>query len=85
MKEFTYVITDNEGIHARPAGELVKLAKGFTCEIKLAKDVKAADCKKIFGLMGLGVKKGHEVTMTFNGDDEDAAFEAVQKFMQENL
>ena len=85
MKEFTYVITDNEGIHARPAGELVKLAKGFTCEIKLAKDVKAADCKKIFGLMGLGVKKGHEVTMTFNGDDEEAAFEAVQKFMQENL
>ena len=80
MKEFTYVITDNEGIHARPAGELVKLAKGFTCEIKLAKDGKAADCKKI-----LGVKKGHEVTMTFNGDDEDAAFEAVQKFMQENL
>ena len=85
MKEFTYVITDNEGIHARPAGELVELAKGFTCEIKLAKDGKAADCKKIFGLMGLGVKKGHEVTMTFNGDDEDAAFEAVQKFMQENL
>ena len=85
MKEFTYVITDNEGIHARPAGELVKLAKGFTFEIKLAKDGKAADCKKIFGLMGLGVKKGHEVTMTFNGDDEDAAFEAVQKFMQENL
>lgn len=85
MKEFTYVITDNEGIHARPAGELVKLAKGFICEIKLAKDGKAADCKKIFGLMGLGVKKGHEVTMTFNGDDEDAAFEAVQKFMQENL
>ena len=35
--------------------------------------------------MGLGVKKGHEVTMTFNGDDEEAAFEAVQKFMQENL
>lgn len=85
MKEFTYVITDNEGIHARPAGELVKLAKGFTCEIKLVKDGKAADCKKIFGLMGLGVKKGHEVTMTFNGDDEEAAFEAVQKFMQENL
>lgn len=29
MKEFKYVITDNEGIHARPAGELVKLAKSF--------------------------------------------------------
>ena len=29
MKEFKYVVTDNEGIHARPAGELVKLVKGF--------------------------------------------------------
>lgn len=85
MKEFTYVITDNEGIHARPAGELVKLAKTFACEVKLAKDGKAADCKKIFGLMGLGVKKGHEVTLTFNGDDEEAAYEAVSQFMKENL
>ena len=31
MKEFKYVITDPEGIHARPAGELVKAAKEFNC------------------------------------------------------
>ena len=44
-----------------------------------------ADCKKIFGLMGLGAKKDHEVTFTFEGADEEAACEAVSKFMQENL
>ena len=38
MKEFKYTITDPEGIHARPAGELVKAAKQFTSTIKLAKD-----------------------------------------------
>ena len=85
MKEFTYTITDPEGIHARPAGELVKAAKEFGCKITLTKDGKSGDCKKIFGLMGLGAKKGHEVTFTFEGADEEAACEAVSKFMQENL
>ena len=85
MKEFKYVITDNEGIHARPAGELVKVAKSFEASVMIEKEGKKADCKKIFGLMGLGAKKGHEVTFTFEGDDEEAACEAVSKFMQENL
>ena len=64
MKEFKYTITDPEGIHARPAGELVKAAKQFTSTIKLAKDGKSGDCKKIFGIMGLAVKNGQEVTLT---------------------
>ncbi len=85
MKEFKYVVTDPEGIHARPAGELVKAAKAFACSIKLSRDGKTGDCKKIFGIMGLGVKKGHEVTLTFDGADEDAACETISKFMQENL
>lgn len=85
MKEFQYIITDSEGIHARPAGELVKLAKTFTCSIRLTKDGKSGDCKKILGIMALAIKKGHQVTLTFDGADEDAAYEAVSKFMQENL
>ena len=40
MKEFQYTITDPEGIHARPAGELVKAAKAFTSSIKIVKDGK---------------------------------------------
>ena len=38
MKEFKYVITDNEGIHARPAGELVKLAKSFESSVMIEKE-----------------------------------------------
>lgn len=49
MKEFKYVIKDAEGIHARPAGELVKAAKEFTCSITITKDGKSGDCRKIFG------------------------------------
>lgn len=85
MKEFKYVITDPEGIHARPAGELVKTAKGFQSSIQLKKDEKAGDCKKIFAIMGLGVKQGNEVTFVIEGEDENEACEAVSKFMQEHL
>ena len=58
MKEFSYVITDPEGIHARPAGLLVKEAGRFTCSIKLMKNGKTADAKRIFAVMGLAAKKG---------------------------
>lgn len=85
MKEFKYTITDPEGIHARPAGELVKAAKQFTCAIKLTKDGKSGDCKKIFGIMGLAVKCGQEVVLTFDGEDEDEAYESVSQFMKEKM
>lgn len=85
MKEFKYIITDNEGIHARPAGELMKKAKSFSSKITLTKDGNTVDCRKILGMMGLGVKKGHEVTLNFDGPDEDAAYEEIKKFLQENL
>ena len=85
MKEIKYIITDPEGIHARPAGLLVKAAKEFAGDIKIAKDGKAMNCKAIFGIMGLGVKKGEEVTITFDGEDEDKACETINAFMQANL
>ncbi len=85
MKEFTYIITDPEGIHARPAGELVKAAKSYKCSIKLTKDGKSGDCKKIFGIMGLAVKSGNEVTITLDGEDEDEAFAGIREFMERNL
>lgn len=85
MREFNYVITDPEGIHARPAGELVKAAKEFESKITLTKDGESGDCKKIFGIMALAVKSGNEVTLTFDGNDEDAAYEKISEFMKANM
>ena len=84
MREFTYVITDKEGIHARPAGELVKLAKEYASSVSILKEGKKADAKKVFGLMGLGVKQGMEIAVQVEGDDEDAAA-ALEAFLKENL
>ena len=60
-------------------------AKLFEYAADIAKDGKEADCKRMFAVMGLGVKNGQEVVFTFDGEDEDAACEAVSKFMKENL
>ena len=46
MKEFKYVVTDPEGIHARPAGILVKQAAGYTSSVKITKGDKTADDKE---------------------------------------
>ena len=85
MKEFKYVITDAEGIHARPAGELVKAAKEFSSKITITKDGKSGDCKKIFGDMALAVKCGYEVTITVEGEDEEAAAAKIEEFMKSNM
>ena len=85
MKEFKYVITDAEGIHARPAGELVKAAKEFSSKITITKDGKAGDGKKIVGVMALAVKGGNEVTITVEGEDEEAAAAKIEEFMKSNM
>ena len=85
MKQFNYTITDPEGIHARPAGELVKAAKEFESKITLEKDGKSGDCKKIFTIMALAVKNGNEVTITCEGPDEDPAAAKMQEFMKEKM
>lgn len=85
MKEFTYVITDEIGIHARPAGMLVKEAKAFTSKITLEANGKTADATKLMAVMSLGVKNGAEVVIKAEGDDEDAAIAKLEEFMKENL
>ena len=85
MKQFTYTITDEVGIHARPAGLLVKAAKGFSSQVMIQKGGKSVDVKKLMVLMGLGVKCGDTVEVTIEGDDEVAAAEALEKFFKENL
>ena len=86
MRTFNYTIKDTVGIHARPAGMLVKLAKGFAgTKITLEDNGKSADVTKLIALMGLGVKCGDTVTITVDGPDEAAAAEAVEQFLAENL
>lgn len=86
MKSFTYTITDPVGIHARPAGLLVKAAKEFPkTDILLIKDDNTIKCTQMIKLMGMGIKAGDTVTISVDGLQEDEALAAMQKFFQENL
>lgn len=85
MKNFSYVIKDEVGIHARPAGILVKEAKKYQSKIVIVKDGKKAEATKLMALMGLGVKCGDEVTVEVSGEDEDTANREIKAFFENNL
>ena len=85
MKQFAYTITDPVGIHARPAGLLVKAAKAFSSAITIERNGKSAAATKLMALMSLGVKAGDTITVTVEGTDEEAAAAGMEKFLQENL
>jgi Phosphotransferase System HPr (HPr) Family len=85
MKEFVYKITDPMGMHARPAGEFVKEASTYECNITIGKGEKSVDAKRIFGVMGMVIKCGDEVKVTLEGEDEETAAVELEKFMQDKL
>ena len=73
MKTFEYTITDELGIHARPAGMLVKEASKFASKIMIASPKKEVDAKRIMGVMSMGAKKGDTVKLTVSGIDDTAS------------
>lgn len=85
MKSFTYTIRDREGVHARPAGIVVAEAKKYKSNISVSIRGKTVDLKRIFALMGLCIKAGEEVTINVEGEDEDAASEALKTTFANNL
>ena len=85
MKTFEYTIKDELGIHARPAGLLVKEAKKFEYECTITKDGKTKKLTQLMMLMSLGVKQGDTVTVSVDGADEDAAVASLKEFFENNL
>lgn len=85
MVKFNYVIKDALGIHARPAGLLVKEAAKLGSKITIKKGEKSGDAKKIFGIMGLGVKQNDEVVIEVEGNTEQEDAEVIKAFFENNL
>lgn len=85
MLEFDFTIQDALGIHARPAGQLVKAIKGFGSKVMIAKGDKTVDATRLMSLMGLGVKCGDTIHVTVEGADEAEACAGVKAFLEANL
>ena len=85
MKEIKYVITDPLGMHARPAGMLVKAVAPFASKITVTAPTGTADCRRLMALMKLAAKQGMELTFTIEGADEETAAAELLSFLSANL
>lgn len=82
MREYRYVIEDPMGLHARPASVIFMEARKYICTIEAYWDTQKADCKSVLSLLGLGAKKGDLIVFHFEGDDESAAYYAIQSVLE---
>lgn len=85
MKTFQYEITDPIGIHARPAGQLVKTAKAFQSKVMVEYNGKQTEATRLMSVMGMGIRHGSVVTVTVEEPDEEAAAQQLQAFFRETL
>jgi phosphotransferase system HPr (HPr) family protein len=85
MKDFSFTISDPNGIHARPAGLFAQKMQGFKSDVSMTKEDQSADCKKIFAMMKLRPKCGQTILIKAEGEDEEAAIAAAEEFLKANL
>ena len=77
MIKTTITISNKLGLHARASAKLTKLAGGFPCEVWMTRGDRRVNAKSIMGVMMLAAGKGVEVEVETNGDQEQAAMDAV--------
>ncbi|MGI9951888.1 HPr family phosphocarrier protein [Moorellaceae bacterium AZ2] len=82
MIEKTIVITNETGLHARPAALFVQEATKFKSKITVSKAGREADAKSILSVIALGAGKGSEITLTAEGEDEKAAIDSLVALIQ---
>jgi phosphocarrier protein len=76
------IISNQSGMHARPAAAFVKIANKFKAEITVTKDGDSVNGKSIMGLMTLAAAKGTRLVIETNGDDAESAADAIQSLIE---
>jgi len=85
MTKFEYIITDELGIHARPAGLLIREVKKYKSLVTFSHGEKTSEGNKVFGIMKLGIKQGDTLGVTVEGTDEEEAATAIKKTLETHL
>ncbi len=81
--EKKFIVTDEAGLHARPATKLVNAASKFSGELSLVYQNRSVNLKSIMGVMSLGIRQGAEITIIAIGDEEEAAILAIEKELKD--
>lgn len=82
MVEKKVTVTNETGLHARPAAALVQFVKSMPGEVELIKEGKVANAKSIFSVMSLGISKGTEILVRVTGEGEEANVDRVVEFIE---
>lgn len=85
MKEFSYTLTGEQGLHSRSAGQLVSKAQSFNSNISIVYNDRIENLKRLFAVTCLGVKKGDFVTIKAQGSDEIEAANTLENYFRANL
>lgn len=85
MKTFEYTIKDELGIHARPAGLLVKTAKSLDSEVTISLREKSVSAVKLMAVMSMGIKGGDIIKVTIEDGDEERSERVMKDFFEKNL
>lgn len=81
MIEREATVVNQEGLHARPAAKIVRLASTFSSEIELFKDGLAVNGKSIMGVMMLAAECGSAIVIRADGPDAEQAVEAITQLV----
>ena len=81
MIEREATIVNRDGLHARPAARIVRLASSFNSEVELAKDGVGVNGKSIMGVMMLAAECGSSITIRADGPDAEQAVTALAELV----
>ena len=84
MQSFSYTIKDEMGLHARPAGQMVKYLKTLPAKVTIRCGERSADGRKLFAIMAMAVNQGETVTVEVDGDGEEALSNELYEFFKAN-
>lgn len=80
--EKKFMVSDEAGLHARPATVLVNAASKFSSELFLEYTGRKVNLKSIMGVMSLGIRQGAQITIIAEGEDEEQAIEAIEQVLK---
>ena len=82
MKEIKVVVVDPVGLHARPATVAVNVASKFGSTVNVSYKDRTVNMKSIMGVMSLGIPTQSEITITCEGEDEEAAIQTIEEVLK---
>ena len=75
-------ITSNEGLHARPATEISKIANKYNCDVNIKANNKIINAKMPLMIMSLGITQNTNVEILCNGENEEKAMEEITRIIE---